>query len=244
MESVRRHIAGVEAITAALAQDEPLRVLLVARDDAAADVAQLVALAQARGVSIWHGSTGDLRRMSRGSPPERAIAMAGPPTDADLASLFSRGGLVWLLHRASYPSNVGFAVRTAEVSGAQGIVIDASFNHEQRSRVSHVSMGADRLLPVIFESTERTLLLARQYGHRVIAIEDGGSQAPWDLDLTASAVFLVGNERHGIEPELLGQCDAVATVPMLGFVPSYNLHAAISAVAVERLRQLASLAGR
>lgn len=239
MQAVRRCIVGIDAINAALAAAEPVRVLLVGRDDPSSAIRALIALAQARGVRVWRGSPGDLRRMSRGPTPESAIAMAGPEPEADLEGLLARGGAVWLLHRAAYPSNVGFAIRTAEVSGADGVVVDGAFNHEQRSRVSHVSMGADRLLPVLWESTEQTLVIARQTGHRVIAIEDSGSRAPWEYDLTCAVVLLVGNERHGIEPELLARCDAVATIPMLGFVPSYNLQAAISAVAVERLRQLA-----
>ena len=38
---------------------------------------------------------------------------------------------------------------------------------------------------------------------------------------------------------LIARCDALASIPMAGFVPSYNLHAAIAAVAAERLRQIA-----
>jgi tRNA G18 (ribose-2'-O)-methylase SpoU len=236
--AVRRHVAGVEAIDAAFAAGDPVRLLLVNREDASVPTCALLERARARGVAIWLGSPGDLRRMSRGASHERAIALLGPEPETDLVGLLERGGAVWLLHRVAYPSNVGFAIRTAEVSGADGVVIDADFNHAQRARISHVSMGADRLLPVLFESTARTLALARERGHRIIAIEDVGAHAPWQLDLTCASVLVVGNERDGIPPELLTRCDAVTAVPMTGFVPSYSLQAAISAVAVERLRQL------
>jgi 23S rRNA (guanosine2251-2'-O)-methyltransferase len=237
---LRSPIAGIEAITAALAVGAPIRVLLVERDDASPSTQGLLDLARARGVAIWRGSAGDLRRMSRGVVSERAIAMAGPEPTGDMTNLLQRGGAVWLLQRAAYPSNVGFAIRTAEVSGADGVVVDATFTHDERARISHVSMGADRLLPVLWESADRTVELARHHGHRIIAIEDAGDSAPWDLDLKGAVLLVVGNERHGIEPELLARCDAVARVPMAGFVPSYNLQAAISAVAIERLRQLAA----
>jgi 23S rRNA (guanosine2251-2'-O)-methyltransferase len=238
VRAIRRQLAGIDAIAAAIGAGEPLRVLLVQRGDPSVGITELVALAQSHGVHVWQGSAGDLRRMSRGPTPEHAIAMLGPAVEADLASLFTHGGAVWLLHRAAYPSNVGFAIRTAEVSGADGVVVDGTFNHDERSRISHVSMGADRLLPVLWESTERTLIAARASGHRVIAVEGGGTAAPWEHDLTGAVVLLVGNERDGIAPELLADCDAIATIPMTGFVPSYNLQAAISAVAAERLRQL------
>jgi tRNA G18 (ribose-2'-O)-methylase SpoU len=49
---------------------------------------------------------------------------------------------------------------------------------------------------------------------------------------------VVGGERDGLAHELLAQCDAVVRIPMAGFVPSYNLQGALSALAAERLRQL------
>lgn len=242
MPSVRRQLAGHAAIDAALATGEPVRVLLVARDDDTPQTRALVERAREAGCELWLGGDGDLRRMSRGAIVERAIAMLGPEPRADLDGLFARGGAVWLLHRAAYASNVGFAVRTAEVSGADGVIVDAAFNHEERTRVAHVSMGADRLLPVLWHATASALDCAARHGHRTIAVEDVGDRAPWQVDLTGPVVLLVGNERDGLGEALLARCDAVVRVPMAGFVPSYNLQAALSAVATERLRQLAARA--
>lgn len=236
----RRHVAGVQAIDAALAAGEPVRVLLVGRDDRDPEVLALVDRARAAGAELWLGGQGDLRRMSRGPEPTRAIAMLGPTPRVDLAGLFQRGGAIFLMHRARYASNVGFAVRTAEVAGAAGIVIDGDFNHEERTRISHVSMGADRVLPVLFEPTADVLEAAARSGHRVIALEDAGARAPWEVDLTGDVVLIAGGERDGLAADLLARCAHVVRVPMAGFVPSYNLQAALSAVASERLRQLES----
>jgi tRNA G18 (ribose-2'-O)-methylase SpoU len=239
-EPQRTQIAGWERVESALASGQPLQLLLVHRDDDSQRTTALIAAAQARGATVWRGSTGDLTRMSRSDDPEPVIAMLGPSPEVDLDGLLQRGGAVWLLHRAAYPSNVGFAIRTAEVSGAQGIVVDAGFNHDQRSRAAHVSMGAHRVLPILWETTSRVLELAPRYGHRLVALEDSGASAPWEIDLTGPVVFIAGNEKDGLAPELLARCDSTIALPMAGFVPSYNLHAAIVALAAERLRQLRS----
>src|SRR5262245_42169150 len=105
VEPVRRYLAGPEAIAAALAQGEPVRVLLVRRDDASAETLALRAAAERAGVALWLGSEGDLRRMSRGTTPEVALAMLGPAPRASLEELLARGGALWLLHRVAYPSN-------------------------------------------------------------------------------------------------------------------------------------------
>jgi tRNA G18 (ribose-2'-O)-methylase SpoU len=204
----RFQVAGVRAIDALLDEGRPVRVLLVRAEDDSAATAALVTRATALGANIWRGSPGDLRRMGRGPDAHSAVAMLGPSPKADLAELLSRGGISWLLHDSSFPSNVGFAVRTAEVSGADGVIVDAQFNHEQRARVDHVSMGASRLLPVLYERSEAVLELAAASGVRCV------------------------------DSPLLARCAAVVRIPMAGFVPSYNVQAAMAAIAVERLRQL------
>jgi 23S rRNA (guanosine2251-2'-O)-methyltransferase len=240
---MRKSIAGPEHIAAALAAGEPVRLVLIQRDEGDPDLLALAARAELAGAIIWRGGPGDLERMSHGAGTERVLALVGPPLVVDLEALCARRGALWLLHRAAYPSNVGFAVRTAEVSGAEGVVVDAHFNHDERSRVSHVSMGADRVMPVLWASTEATLTAARAAGLRVVALEaiDHPRARPvWEIDLTGGVLLIAGNERDGLNPDLVARCDDLASIPMAGFVPSYNLHAAIAAVAAERLRQLAT----
>ena len=235
----RRQLAGISAIERALRERDDVRVLLIPADDTSPEAALLIAEAERRGVDIWRGSPGDMRRMGRGRGSERAVALLGPPPTAALPELLARGGMCWLLHRASYPSNVGFAVRTAEVSGADGVIVDATFNHEQRGRVDHVSMGASRLLPVVYASTEAALALAAERGIRSVAIEDVGAVAPWQVDLRGPTLCVIGNEQSGITDSVLARCQHSVRIPMAGFVPSYNVQAAMTAIAVERLRQLA-----
>jgi tRNA G18 (ribose-2'-O)-methylase SpoU len=234
----RVQISGVEPIARALRERSDVRVLLIPVDDSSPEILQLEAAAKAYGARIWRGGPGDMRRMGRGPDAERAVALVGHSPQASLEQLLARGGMSWLLHRASYPSNVGFAIRTAEVSGADGVIVDANFNHEQRGRIGHVSMGASDLLPVVYTTTEETLRLAAESGVCSIAIEDSGAYLPWQVDLRAASVCIIGNEQTGIDAELVARCDFSIRIPMAGFVPSYNVQAAMTAIAVERLRQL------
>lgn len=239
---MRKSIAGPERIAALLDAGEPVRLVLLQRDETDPELLALAARAAQAGAELWRGGAGDLARMSHGAAAERILALIGPELRADVHGLCARRGAVWLLNRAAYPSNVGFAVRTAEVSGAEGVIVDARFNHDDRSRVSHVSMGADRVMPVLWASTDEALRGARAACLRIVAleaIEHARARPLWEVDLTGGVLLIAGNERDGIGEDLLAQCDALASIPMAGFVPSYNLHAAIAAVAAERLRQLA-----
>ncbi len=238
LETGRRSIAGLAAIESALDSGEPIRVLLLMRE-ARPEEEQLAARALAAGATLWKGSDGDLFRMGRGPEPARILAMVGmEPTARDITELLARPGAVWLLSGASYPSNVGFAIRTAEVSGATGLIVDGEFSGAQRSRARHVSMGAHRLLPVLYADSSEVIEVAKSAGRAVVAIEDVGAVAPWDVDLTGEVLIVLGNERSGLCESVLAAADSTVRIPMAGFVPSYNLQAAMTAIATERLRQV------
>ena len=74
-------------------------------------------------------------------------------------------------------------------------------------------------------------------GRRVLAIEDVGSDAPWEVDLRGPLLLVVGGERHGIESNVLAACDGAVRIPMRGFIPSYNVQAAAGIVLGEWLRR-------
>ena len=235
---MRRQLAGAESIGAALAAGEPVRLLLVAADADEPAIAALVEQAREAGVPVHPSTERSLWRLSKQSPPARALALLGPPPDASAAEVLAGAGAVWLLVGVAYPGNTGFAIRTAEVSGADGIFVDNDFDHEGRREATRAAMRADRFMPVFWRSAADVVRAARDAGRRVVAIEDVGNAAPWEVDLTHPSLLIVGGENAGIPADVLAEADDVLRLPMRGFVPSYNLQAAMAAVALERLRQL------
>ncbi len=231
-----RQIAGLEAAEHALAAGSA-RLLLVAEDASDARLRRLVDAARAAGVAVHPATPRVLTRLSTCSPPPPVLTLVGRDPVLDLPGLARSGGVVWLMTGVAYPGNVGMAIRTAEVSGADGIVIDADFDHAARRAALRASMRADRFMPVLWEPAG-ALLDASAGRHQVCALDEEGSCAPWELDLTGPRIFVVGGENGGIPGAVLERCDARVRVPMAGFIPCYNLQAAVSALAVERLRQL------
>jgi tRNA G18 (ribose-2'-O)-methylase SpoU len=240
-QSQRSQIAGFDAIQQALDAGESLPVLLLRRDpdtpELARQLSDLEKRAREQGARVVRATDNDLRRMSAEAPPADALGLLGPDPDMTLNDLLAQPGLCWLLHQPSYASNVGFAIRTAEVAGADGIVIDAGFTKSDQEQALRVSMGAHRFLPVHWETTAHCMEAARTQGKQIIALEDVGGQAPWELDLSKSSLLVVGNERDGIPREVMDACDAIVRIPMRGFVPSYNLQGALAILTAEQIRQ-------
>jgi tRNA(Leu) C34 or U34 (ribose-2'-O)-methylase TrmL len=170
----------------------------------------------------------------------RRARLVGPDPAAPLEEVFARPGCAWLLCGVAYPGNAGYAIRTAEVSGAE-----RSCSTAPSTPPAAGSPRARRCTPtasfaVRWLDAAAALAAARAADRRVVAIEDSGTAAPWDVDVRGRVLFVIGGETRGIPPAVLARCDAVLRIPMRGFIPAYNLQAAMAIVAGERLRQEAA----
>lgn len=226
-------ITGLNAVMEALENGVSINRVLVDRDH---DTSDLRALCEAAGIPLEEGSTNDLWRMSADGA-QVALALTGRTQHETLDEVMKAGGCIWFFDGVEYSTNLGFAIRTAEVSGANAVVLNVAKTHEERRTIRRASMRADRFIPVMYSDTDAILQSAKDHGVRLIAAEDVGEAGPWDEDLTGDVMLVVGAERDGVSPEVLEAADAVVKLPMDGFVPSYNLQVAVSVLAVEALRQ-------
>jgi TrmH family RNA methyltransferase len=224
-------------IAAVLAADEPVRLLLVGEGDPSPQAREVLERCRRAGVPIRKAGPREMKRMAATQEPD-LLALVGPDPAASLDEVFDGEDAVWLLTGVAYPGNAGFAIRTAEVSGAAAIVIDAPFDHAGRRQALRAAMRADRFFPVLWAGAADSITRARRAGHRIIGVEDSGAQAPWEARLDGATLFVIGGEAGGVPPEVLEACDLTVRIPMRGFIPSYNLQAAMAIVAGERLRQL------
>ena len=226
-------VQGSDTILSMLQTDHEIRLVLVDRE---MDTEELRQECERQGIPLEEGSTNDLWRMSATGNTD-ALALIGREPHGTLKEVFERGGSIWLLDGVQYPTNLGFGIRTIEVSGADAVVLNISRTHQDRRTIRRSSMRADRFIPVVYSDTTTIIDVAKKNNFRIIAAEDVGTIEPWNADLTGNVLFVVGAEREGVSQEVLEACDEIVRLPMDGFVPSYNLQVAISVLAVESLRQ-------
>jgi tRNA G18 (ribose-2'-O)-methylase SpoU len=236
--NIRRQLLGTAAIESALERGEPLQRIVVRGEANGGGVADLLRRAQSAGVPVQRVTARHFRRLRHTGDTCDALGLLGPAPDAELHDVLRGEGSTWHLVGVAYPGNAGMAIRTAEVSGAAAVFIDADFDRAARRAALRASMRADRFMPVFFGAAAGIIEAAAKAGRRIVALEDSGDVAPWDVDLAGRVHFVVGGEADGIPDAILAVCDAVVRIPTPGFVPSYNLQAAVAAVASERLRQV------
>ena len=232
-------LCGTEEVRDAIEKGESISLILVKRDHENQAVDEIISMSEKSEIRVIEGSENDLWRMARdnsdGAPD--ILALVGRNPSATFEEVLQSGGLIWMLDGAKYPVNIGFCIRTAEVSGADAVIIDGPLNNQERSAAKRASMKAHRFIPVFWRKAIESIQLAKQAGFRIIAVEDVGEKTPWEVDLTGDVILIVGGEREGISDEVLSSVDEVIRIPMTGFVPSFNLQAPLSSVAIEAQRQ-------
>ena len=229
--SVSLQICGVENILSALDSGQNIKMILVDRDE---DCEQLLERCRTEKIKVVEGSSNDLWRMSANGQ-QKALALIDREPEGTLDEVFDRDGAIWLFDGVEYAPNLGFGIRTAEVSGATAVIINVKKTHEERRTIRRASMRATRFIPVVYASTEEII---SKCNRRIVVAEDIGKKTPWETNLTGNVLLVVGAENAGVSSDVLKAADEVVKLPMPGFVPSYNLQVAISALGMERLRQI------
>jgi len=226
-----------DALDRKTADGDPISLLLCLDGDLSESSRLLVETARALGIPVLIESEREMRRMSASTESRELIALEGPSRAPTLDEMMSRQGLVVLLVGLRYPSNVGFILRSVEVAGAAGVVLANDWEGTQRMEALRVSMRADRFFPVIESEAVAATLAARRAGRRIVAMETTGTKPPWEVNLVSPTLLVIGGETSGIPNEILAAVDDVVRIPTPGFIPSYNVQAAVGMLLGEWLRQ-------
>ncbi len=174
--------------------------------------------------------------------PICAILRRIEPTLMDLHPGLKAGGLVVVGVDIRDPGNAGTLIRSAEASGAVGVVFCADSVDVRSPKVVRSSAGALFHVPVVTgESLGPVLALFRSWGVRswATAVRPGSTVAHFDADLRGPTAVVFGNEGHGLGPEDLDAVDALLTIPMPGRSESLNVSMSATVVCFEAARQRA-----
>ncbi len=132
--------------------------------------------------------------------------------------------------------NVGAIFRTADGAGFRNIHLCGITPTPDHPKIGKTALGAENILPWIYH--RNSLQAARKLkkeGAVLWALENSPNsvsfyQAIVDIP-EAPLVLVVGNERAGVDPELLALCDQVLWLPMHGIKKSLNVAVAFSIAA-------------
>lgn len=132
-------------------------------------------------------------------------------------------GQRWLaLDGLQDPGNVGAVWRAADALGADGLLLLNHCADPYGPKTVRAAMGASFRLPAWEVTLEDLTALARAQGLPLYAAALGENcRDVREVDLRR-CVMVVGNEGHGVSPEVLAACDGTVRIPMRERCESLN----------------------
>lgn len=151
------------------------------------------------------------------------------------------------LDRVRDPGNLGTIIRTADASGASGVILIGECTDPFSLETVRATMGSVFAVPLVRASVTEFLQWKSGAGVKVVATHLAGAVDYRTIDYREKpAVLLMGNEQSGLPEDLSGHADALARIPQAGRADSLNLAVATGIMLFESRRHLLKLneAGR
>ena len=173
-----------------------------------------------------------LRKMSYRAEPEGVLAVVEIPQRA----LPDDATLILIAVGIEKPGNLGAMVRTADVAGADALLVaDAQFDPWNPNAI-RASTGSVFTLPVIDVTRDDIAALPQQK----IAATLGAARTHTEPDYTRPTAFLIGAEDEGLPEEWRTLADVQVEIPMHArTADSLNASTAAAVLLFEAVRQRA-----
>ena len=131
-------------------------------------------------------------------------------------------------------NNLGSILRTAECTGAHGIVIPKRRSAALNSVVSKVSAGAVEYVPVSRVSNlVNTIEELKEKGLWIVGTALDAKEVFYKANLKGPIALVIGSEGEGISRLVKEHCDFVVNIPMKGRIGSLNAGVAAAVVMYE-----------
>lgn len=184
-----------------------------------------------------------LDQMSKDKKHQGVMAICSAYEYSDIEDIFAKAEekgedpFIFILDEIEDPHNLGAIIRTANLSGAHGVIIPKRRAAGLTSTVVKASAGAINYTPVAkVTNISKTIEELKERG-MWFACADMGGQTMYDCNLTGSIGLVVGNEGNGVSRLVKEKCDYVVSIPMKGDIDSLNASVAAGVLAYEVVRQ-------
>ena len=196
---------------------------------------ELVERAKLDRMSADGGSHGAHQGIMCEVPPYRYVDIM----DIAYAGAKKRDSLVLVLDHITDEGNLGAIIRTAEVMGADGVVIPSKRAAQVTVGVYKTSAGAAFHVPIArVPNLCNALKTLKDGGFWVAGASEHAKADIWHAPLEGRIALVCGNEAEGISRIVQEQCDFFVALPQRGQVESLNVAQATTAVCYEWLRRV------
>ena len=150
----------------------------------------------------------------------------------------SKNPFVLILDQINDVRNFGAIIRTAEISGVDGIIIQNSSSAPVNSDTVKTSAGAIFNIPICkVNHIKDAIYHLQSMNISIISASEKSEKNIYDVNLKVPLAIIMGSEQKGINKSVINLSDESVKLPMYGKIESLNVSVACGIFLYEVVRQ-------
>ncbi len=188
----------------------------------------LLNLAQQHNIPIREATPKQLQALAMTESPSGLFAVVKQKSPPPMEDVLRDATLLLALDGIADPGNLGTILRTACWFGVKNVFLSASCVEAHNEKTVRGAMGAHFYLN-LFEDVHLLDVLRKGKANsfRILSAVVEKATTLASVNSSAKNIVIIGNEAHGISPDLMKIVDIGITIPRIGYGESLN--AAIAA---------------
>ena len=236
-------IAGRNSVNEALRSGRTIDSIYIARGNRTGAISALISKAKEKGITIKEADSKKLDFMCGHANHQGVVAVAAVKEYAtvedifDLAKERNEQPFIIIADELEDPHNLGAILRTAECSGAHGVIVPRRRAVGLTYAVGKASAGAVEYVPVArVTNIVATIEELKERGVWIYAADMEGQN--WcTVDYKGPTAIVIGSEGFGVSRLVKEKSDFVISLPMMGKINSLNASVACGILCYEVARQ-------
>lgn len=221
-------IYGRNPVSEAIRSGRPIDSVLIAKGNQSGAITGILAKAREKKIRVKEVDPKKLDFMCAHGTHQGIAAVVAACEYKELEDIFAlaeeRGEapFVIVLDEIEDPHNLGAIIRTAECSGAHGVIIPSRRSASLTFTVGKVSAGAVEYVPVVrVPNIPAVLDTLKGKGLWVYGADMNGEDFR-KCDMSGAVALVIGNEGKGMGRLVREKCDVIVSLPMKGKLNSLN----------------------
>ncbi|MEN2769133.1 23S rRNA (guanosine(2251)-2'-O)-methyltransferase RlmB [Ornithinibacillus xuwenensis] len=236
-------IIGKNPVLEALKSGRSVNKVLISEQLTGSVQGKIIQQGKSAGTIVQKVPKTKLDQLSDGNH-QGVIAYVASYQYASLEDLFARSEernedpFFIILDELEDPHNLGSILRTADATGAHGVIIPKRRSVGLTATVAKTAAGALEHIPVVrVTNIATTIEELKQRNVWVVGTEAEATEDYRQLDGTLPIALVIGNEGKGMSRLVREKCDWTVSLPMKGKVSSLNASVACSLLLYEVYRK-------
>ncbi|KKK37031.1 hypothetical protein WQ57_15825 [Mesobacillus campisalis] len=237
------YIAGKNPVIEALKSGRDINKILIAEGSQRGQMQQVAKLSKEANVIVQFVPKKKLDQLYEGNH-QGVVAQVAAYEYAELDDLFAaaekrnEAPFFLLLDEIEDPHNLGSIMRTADATGAHGIIIPKRRAVGLTATVAKASTGAIEHIPVVrVTNMSRTIEELKERGVWIAGTDASAKEDYRQFDGSIPLGLVIGSEGKGMGRIIREKCDFLLSLPMAGHVTSLNASVAAALLMYEVYRK-------